>query len=179
MNPYAPPAAKVEDAAALPESEAVFFAVSGLKLAVMSIVTFGLYEIYWFYKNWKCVQRNTGDDVSAPLRAVFYPLISYPLFKRIRSHARSSGVESDFPAGVLAIAVFLVALLWRLPDPWWLVSFFGFLPLLPVQRAVNAVNRKLAPAADANTRFRGWNIFGLIAGGIVLALTVTGAFVPE
>ena len=178
MNPYAAPTARVEDAAARPEAEPVFFAVSLVKLALMSIVTLGLYEIYWFYKNWKCVERNAGDKVNAPIRSVFYPIMSYSLFRRVREHAKRSGV-AGFPAGWLAVALFLVTVLWRLPDPWWLVSFLGFLPLVPVQKSVNAINAKLAPAADANARFTGWNVFGLVVGGIVLALSVVGAFVPQ
>ena len=177
MNPYAAPAAKVDAEESAPEP--VFFPVGELKLALMSIVTLGLYEVYWFYKNWKCVQRNSGEKVSAPLRAIFYPVISYPLFKRIRSHAKTSGVEADFPAGALACAVFVMTLLWRLPDPWWLAGFLGVAPLLPVQGAANAVNRKLAPAADANTAFSGWNILGLVGGGLVVVLAIIGAFVPE
>lgn len=176
MNPYAAPTAKVADA--LPAGEPLYFAVSRLKLAVMSVVTLGLYEIYWFYQNWKCVQRM-GERVSAPLRAVFYPLISYPLFRRIREQAQDSGVGHDFSAGALAAALFVLTLLWRLPDPWWLVAFLGFVPLLPVQNAVNAINRKHAPDADANSRFTGWNIFALIAGGIVILLALIGVFVPE
>lgn len=176
MNPYAAPTAKVDAAASAPEP--VFFAVSGLKLALMSVVTLGLYEVYWFYKDWKCVQRNFGDKVNAPLRAVFYPVVSYPLFRRIRAHAKSSGVEADFPAGVLACTVFILNLLWFLPDPWWLAGFLGIVPLLPVQRAANAINRKHAPAADPNTRFTGWNIFGLVAGGLVVILAIIGAFAP-
>ncbi len=178
MNPYAPPAAKVE-AGAAGAPEPVFFAVSGLKLALMSVVTLGLYEVYWFYKNWKCVQRNTGDKLNVPLRAIFYPVVSYPLFRRIRAHAKSSGVEADFPAGALACAVFVLTLLWQLPDPWWLAGFLGVVALLPVQSAANAINRKLAPEADANTRFSGWNIFGLVAGGVILILAIIGTFVPE
>ncbi|HSA90506.1 MAG TPA: hypothetical protein VLF42_11465 [Burkholderiales bacterium] len=176
MNPYAAPTAKVDAAASAPEP--VFFAVSGLKLALMSVVTLGLYEVYWFYKNWKCVQRNSGDRVNAPLRAIFYPVISYPLFKRIRSHAQGSGVQADFPAGALAGAVFVLTLLWRLPDPWWLAGFLGVVALLPVQAAANAINRKQAPAADPNTRFTGWNILGLVAGGLVVILAIIGAFAP-
>jgi hypothetical protein len=179
MNPYAAPAANVADTPALPASEPVFFAVSKLKLALMSVVTFGLYEIYWFYKNWKCVQRNYKDNVSAPVRALFYPLVSYPLFKRIREHAAKSGIEGGVPAGALAIAVFALAMLWRLPDPWWVVSLFGFLPLLLVQSTVNEINRKLAPDADANSRFSGANIAALVIGGILLVLGVVGTFIPE
>lgn len=179
FNPYAAPAAKVQDAGVASASEPAFFAVSGLKLVLMSLVTLSLYEIYWFYKNWKCVQRTLGEDVNAPIRAPFYPLLSYALFRRIREHARQNGVEPGFPAGFLAVTVFLFAVLVRLPDPWWLLTYLGFLPLLTVQKAVNALNRELAPEADANTRFTGWNIFGLVVGGILFAMAVLGSFVPE
>lgn len=178
FNPYAAPTAQVLDAVG-PGTEPVFFPVSRLKLALMSIVTFGIYEVYWFYKNWKCVQRNYGDDVNAPIRALFYPIVSYPLFKRIRDHAKTARVEANVQAGLLAIVVFVFATLWRLPDPWWLVSFLGFVPLVLVQNAVNAINRKLAPGAGTNSRFSGWNIFGLIAGGIFLILAVVGTLIGE
>jgi len=77
------------------------------------------------------------------------------------------------------VMLFVVAMLWRLPDPWSLVALLGFLPLLPVQNAVNRINRKLAPQAPANSRFGGWNIFGLVVGGIFLILAVIGTLVGE
>jgi hypothetical protein len=33
-------------------SPPMYFPVSRLKLAVMSTCTLGIYELYWFYKNW-------------------------------------------------------------------------------------------------------------------------------
>ena len=177
FNPYAAPKAALADAA-VPGVQPVFFPVSLPKLALMSLATLGLYEIYWFYKNWKCMQENFGHKLNAPIRA-FFPLISYPLFRQIRDHAASAQLESKLSAGPLALTVFLIAVLYRLPDPWWLVSLLGFLPLLPVQSAVNEINAKFAPDADHNGRFSGWNIVGMIAGGIVLALAIIGMFVPE
>jgi hypothetical protein len=82
-------------------------------------------------------------------------------------------------AGPLALAVFILAALTRLPDPWWMITFLGFLPLLPVQSAVNDINAKFAPGADGNNRFSGWNIAGLLAGAIALALAILGTLVPE
>ena len=178
FNPYATPRAEVADAA-YAGTEPVFFPVSLLKLALMSLVTLGLYEIYWFYKNWKCVQQNDGDKVNAPIRAFFYPLVSYSLFKRIRDHADKAQVETGLQAGLLAITIFVLAALWRLPDPWWVVSMLGFLPLLPVQSTVNELNRKLVPQAPTNSHFSGWNIAGLVVGGILLVMALIGAFVGE
>ena len=178
FNPYAAPKAALADAAA-PEVQPVFFPVSLPKLALMSLATLGFYEIYWFYKNWKCMQENFGHKINAPIRALFFPLVSYPLFRQIRDHAAGARLESRLQAGLLAFAVFIIAVLYRLPDPWWLVSLLGFLPLLPVQSAVNDINAKLAPGADGNGRFSGWNIAGIAAGGIVLALAIIGMLVPE
>jgi hypothetical protein len=178
FNPYATPRAEVADATAA-GAQPVFFPVSLLKLTLMSLATLGLYEIYWFYKNWKCVQQNFGDKVNAPIRALFYPLVAYPLFKRIREHAQKTKGDNTLQAGLLASAIFALAALWRLPDPWWMVSLFSFLPLLPVQSTVNEINRKLAPQAGTNTSFSGWNIAGLVLGGILLVLSLVGTFIGE
>jgi hypothetical protein len=83
----------------------------------------------------------------------------------------------SLPAGPLALAVLALALAANLPDPYWLVTLLGFLPLLPVQAAVNRVNLQLAPDADPNARFSGWNIAGVVVGGLLVALAMLGMFV--
>ena len=44
--------AHTENLPALPP----FFAVPLWKLALMSFFTFGIYELYWFYRNWQRVR---------------------------------------------------------------------------------------------------------------------------
>jgi hypothetical protein len=176
VNPYAAPKAALADVPQAGAGEPVFFPVSGLKLALMSLVTFGLYEVYWFYKNWQCLQR-LGHKLNAPIRAVFYPLTAWWLFKPIAEQARKAGLSLQ--AGGLALAVLIFGGLWRLPEPWWLVSLLGFLPLLPVQQVVNDLNRQVAPDADPNSRFTGANIAALVLGGVLIILTLIGISVPE
>jgi hypothetical protein len=176
VNPYAAPKAALADVPQAGTSEPLFFPVSRLKLTVMSIATFGLYEVYWFYKNWQCLQR-LGHKLNAPIRAVFYPLTAWWLFKPVAGHAQKAGLS--LPAGGLAVAVFIFGGLWRLPDPWWLVSLLSFLPLLPVQGVVNELNRQAAPDADPNSRFTGANIVALVLGAIFIALVLIGLSVPE
>ena len=178
FNPYAAPTAAVADAVPA-GGEAVFFPVSLLKLTLMSIATLGLYHLYWFYKNWKCVQQNYGEDVNAPIRAFFYPFAAYPLFTRIRDHARRAQVPGTLQAGMLALTLFILAMASRMPDPWWLASLGIFLPMLPVQSTVNEINRKLAPQADRNTRFSGWNIVALALASILVVLGLIGTFFGE
>lgn len=176
-DPYAVPKAKVADAVHAAEGETAYFPVSLLKLGIMSVATFNVYQIYWSYKNWKSAQHLANSNANAPIRAFFYGLTSYWLFKHIRDHAQSLAPEVSLPAGQLALGVLALALAANLPDPYWLVTLLGFLPLLPVQTAVNRVNRQLAPEADPNARFSGWNIAGAILGGLLVALAVFGVFV--
>ena len=40
-----------------------YYPVSTTKLVVLSILTGGLYEIYWFYKNWKWIKQRDGSSI--------------------------------------------------------------------------------------------------------------------
>jgi hypothetical protein len=53
----------------IPDGQPIFFPVSPLKLVVMSTVTFGIYELYWFYQNWKLVKHRTRRDIMPFWRA--------------------------------------------------------------------------------------------------------------
>jgi Domain of unknown function (DUF4234) len=173
-NPYAAPKARVDDGAAA--GEPAFFAVSRLKLVVMSVVTFGLYQIYWFYKNWKAMQAS-GARLNAPIRAVFYPLTAYWLFRHVRERAIAAQIAPHHQAGPLAAVLFAVyALTFWLPDPWWLLGYLTILAVLPVQATVDQINRELTPEADPNVRFSGWNIFGIVVGVLILVLGLIGIF---
>ena len=48
-----------------------FFTASVLKLIVMSVCTMGIYQLYWFYKNWKLIKDRTGQKIRPFWRAFF------------------------------------------------------------------------------------------------------------
>ena len=104
-----------------------FFSATPLKFVVMSICTLGIYQLYWFYKNWKLIKERTGQEIWPFWRAFFCPIWAYSCFKEINS--RTGG---GLPIGLLAIAYFAISVVWKLPDPYWLISLFSFLPLIPV-----------------------------------------------
>ena len=80
----------MEEAEHSRESEPVFFAVGKLKLAVLCICTLGLYELYWFYRNWQLVCRRSGLPGwwNPVLRSFFAIFFCYSLFKRVDREAR-------------------------------------------------------------------------------------------
>jgi hypothetical protein len=178
LNPYAAPAAAVRDLVAAPQVEPVFLATGLFKLAILSVVTLSLYNVYWSYKNWKCVNRLTGEHFNAPLRAFFYPLTSYSLFHHIETEGRKLGTEVHSNAGFLAVVLFLLNLMYHLPGPYGLVGLLTFLPLMAVQSVVNQINRRATPDADPNVRLRPWNVVAVIVGGIVTVAAIASAFDP-
>jgi hypothetical protein len=161
-------------------SELLYFPVGLIKFAVLSICTFGLYEFYWFYKNWQFVKEQEHSDMMPFWRAFFVFFFCYSLFRRIGQSAQEAGLPS-ISAGVLAAGWIIVKLLLhRLPDPYSLVSFFAFVFLMPIQQTVNKINAKYAPSHDPSSRFRAWNILAVVVGGIFFVLAIIGSFLsPE
>lgn len=179
-NPYAPPTAKVTDAepATQSRSEPAFFPTSVVKMLVLSFGTLGLYQYYWFYKNWQCYKQRTQENILPAARAFFAVVFCYALFQKINDRAASTGASS-FPAGLLAAAWIVSSLLWKLPDPYWLVIYLAVFALLPVQLKVNDINAKIAPDHDRNTRFTAWNWAAVIIGLPMFALVLMGAFTSK
>jgi hypothetical protein len=181
QNPYAPPRSLVVDPPAQAAAAAVppLFAVSVLKLVVMSFFTLGLYEIWWCYKQWAAIRRHEHSDILPAARAIFGVLFCWSLFRRIEKLGIEEKVPDAPPAGFLAVAWIIVTLCWRLPDPVWIVSMAAPLFMLPMQSYANRINARLAPDHDRNARF-GWaNIAWIVVGGIVLALAMIGLFMPD
>jgi hypothetical protein len=126
----------------------LYFAVSKAKLIVLSLVTLGLYEIYWFYKNWKLIKSRTGLSIRPFWRALFAVFYCHSLFKSVQESAISHDCRSSVSPGWLAFLYVALTVAWRLPDPYGLVSLLTFLPLLPVQAAINEINARAASTAQ-------------------------------
>lgn len=156
-----------------------YFPVSTGKLAVMSVVTFGLYEIYWFYQHWTRERARTGENLWPVPRAIFGVLFAYSLSRRIRGQALAAKVPAFESPGLLAVAYFLITGTWRLPDPYWLIGLFAFVPLLPVQAAANRVNQYMAPTAPPNDAYSAANIVMIVLGAISLILIVFSLLAPK
>jgi len=83
----------------------LYFPVSKLKLILMSLCTLGLYELYWFYKNWKLIKTRTGQNQSPFWRAFFSIIFCYQLFKHIQVSADSKGCNRALIRGGFSLAI--------------------------------------------------------------------------
>jgi Domain of unknown function (DUF4234) len=157
-------------------AEPLFFPVSAVKLVVLSIFTLGIYEFYWFYKNWGLIRKRGNSDISPFWRTFFGYFFCYALFAQVRDQQNKLAGSKPLPAGPLAAGWIILNLLWRLPDPYWLVCFAAVLFLVPVQLAAERINAAVAPGHDRNARFTGWNWVGIAVGVAMLVLVLVGTF---
>lgn len=153
-----------------------YFEVTLGKFVVMSLVSFGLYELYWVYQQWKRVKAQTMDDLSPFWRTFFAPLWVFGLFEHIRVDGIRRHVPIGWGSGSLTLAYVVLNIVWRLPDPWWLMALFSFLPIIPPVRAIVAIHDTVAANRDRNARFSAANIAGIVFGGIFTLLVVVASF---
>jgi len=180
-NPYAPPSAAVEDLSAAQASsnvETPWFAVSVIKLLVMSFCTLTLYQLYWLYQHWVQVKRRDDPSIVPAARAFFGVFFYYSLVSRIRTSEDKLTGAGRLAAGAVATAWIISSLCWRAPDPYWLLGMISLFLNLPVQAAANRVNAVVAPGHNPNSRFTLWNWLIVVPGGIFWILAMIGAFLP-
>lgn len=173
-DPFRPPTAALDPPA---DERTPFFTASRLKLIVMSILTFGIYDLFWFYWNWKAIRARNHSNVSPALRAIFSVLFSFACFSEI-AEATERSQERSRTALALGFAYLLLNFSARLPDPYWVPSLFAFLPVLAANGWAREANLRVSPDLPENTSFSAWNWLAIVLGGLFLALSLVGLFAP-
>lgn len=161
------------------EQKHIYFTTTTFKLMVMSICTLGIYQPYWFYKNWVLIKKRTGQNIMPFWRAFFAPLWAYSCFKHIKSSANENGISESLPIGLLAIVYFLLQATWKLPDPYWLISFISFTLLIPANSVALKINNHLISGFDNNKSFSGWNWAAVVIGGLLFIASSIVTILPE
>ena len=151
-----------------------WFLVGGVKLTVMFVATLGLYQLYWFYKQWDRI-RDAGDNVHPAARSLFSIVFCYSLFRRIVDSAQAVGVSARVPPALLAVGFIVASMTWRMEGPEGFLGFLAVVPLVAAQRIANAVALAQGSTEDRNTRltWRNWAWIGALVGFLVLIFVVT------
>lgn len=191
-NLYAPPTAQIVD----PQVEAAsritpFYVVSTTKVAVLSIVTFGMYELYWFWRHWKLHKIDRKLDIWPVPRAVFSIFFAHALNREIDHRIQRNGERHRWSPGGWATLYVVTAignrLASRLPEDVFsaemaLLSAVAAVlsataSLFHAQRAANIASGD--PQALSNNRFTAANWVWIVLGGLFWLLIGVGLMLPE
>jgi len=157
-----------------------FELLSVQKFVILSIASLGLYDIWWLYKTWRFFKEKDDLDIMPALRALFSILFLYGLFENIQKYARSNGVTKGFSSIGCFIGFFITNFSGYLPDPYWLIAFFGVLFLIPALHTLNdAIRNSGTYELNESGKYNGRQIAIVIFGFVFYVLTIMALFIPE
>lgn len=148
-----------------------FFLVGVPKFIAMTLLTFGVYQLYWWYRHWARLRAHGGEDVWPWLRTIFANLFAYYFFDRVNEEADRQGTPTLLSPVLLAVAYFVALTSGYLGAPDWVpwlapVALLGY-----VQSVINALPvARALPRADRNTRFTLKNAGAAVPFALVLLL---------
>ncbi len=118
------------------------YTISVGKFVFLSVITFGLYQVWWSYKAWRFFKQKQDLDITPPLRALFSLFFQWPLFTRIKDFSEGEGYTPTFNPFLLFMASLLVDLFSLLPEPLFLVSLLSVTFYIPPFQALNYAKRQ-------------------------------------
>lgn len=152
------------------------------KFIILSILTFGLYEMWWIYKAWLFFKQKENDDTIPAARAIFNIVFLYQLLRKILDFAYETGYDKEYPCGALYACFILTNFLSGLPQPFFLISLATFIFLLPPFRAFNyAIRNMPGVRITEQPNFSLRHIFLIIFGLFLwssLYMSMTGQLAP-
>jgi hypothetical protein len=187
---YRPPAA--DEAPPGVSATRDFYVVSRTKFLVLFFATFGAYQSYWFFANWRRYRDRTRQVLYPFWRAVFSPLFAHKLFALIAgrpaaalpqvvAEAAPLPAASWNPSAMATLYVILVLASWvvdRLGDnvaidlASTVLGLGTAYPLLVAQDAANTASGD--PAGASNSRMTTINYVFIVIGLLIWLLFVFG-----
>ncbi|HEX5055651.1 MAG TPA: DUF3857 domain-containing transglutaminase family protein [Gammaproteobacteria bacterium] len=139
------------------KGEMSWFPVTLPKFALMWIGTFGLYGLYWFYRNWLYVKQRDRSSIMPAARSLFANFWYYPLYEELRRDDAQRFTRSQLPPPAVAAlyaALFLVAAAAACLSDYTIASSLAALALLlPLANYIQFINQDNAPALAHNSKW--------------------------
>lgn len=148
------------------------------KFALFSIVSLGLYQMYWNYKSWKFFKEKDNLDVSPFWRTFLMPLFMSSLFDRFSDMLKKEGHHVNYPTAILIIFWIWIntTTIWK--EPIWLLAHLSFLSFIPVLNSLNVYWKEKSPELPEKPLTIKEIIF-LTAGILVFVLALMGPFILD
>ena len=183
-NVYKAPEAELVQ---LPRSEfgRPFFITSISKLCLLYMFSFGLYALYWGYKQWDSQRFAVGKKIWPIWRTLFLLFYTHSLSRLIavRLDQQQQPAWRYNGTAICYVVMWLVSLaaffypgglLPPLAELFvWLALLVGsVLPLVAIQRRANLAS--LDPQGQSNSSYSAFNWLFMVIGAVIWALAILG-----
>lgn len=153
-----------------PDFETTAFSpISVTKFLFLSILTTGIYNIYWVYRNWLAIKVANNVSIIPVGRAIFNIIWFYPLIMQLIAHSKKQFNENrvmpTYVAVFLSIAYIFLSLVDSFSDVDALLYISIFLTpvlFLPLLIYINKVNGSKNEAYIYNSKWRITNTLTVI-----------------
>lgn len=160
-------------------SRVPFLRMPTTKVVIMTFVTTGLYSYYWHYRQWSHVKETTGEGLMPFWRTVFSGIWTFGLASRVEAAAASKNLSLPVSLTALAVGNLIGNVLWRSPDPYWLIC----IPIITTVLGVFQVSiNRIAPESSAKFPYFGfslWDMVGLFLGAVLWYFVFFGLAYPD
>ena len=150
-----------------------WFPVATHKFIVLSICSFGIYDFYWVYQNWRRAQLASGEAISPFWRTfLVVPIYVFPLLRRMRRSAVAAGVPARWNPDLLAVLFVALAFAPLLPNIGFFLSLISCTPLIPVVRTIAAVNAAAGNPEGVNDQYTLPCVVAIAFGAFICLLVI-------
>lgn len=182
---YAPPEA---DVATSLSDEARYYVVAPVKFMLLSILSFTLYFVYWFYRNWKLMKAADNEDTWPVARGFFYIFFTHSLFTDVNTNIESQDKSYDWSPSTIATVFVAFTVLGNLADRFipyetvgiwvsllpFVMAVFLSVVLLQAQKAVNFACDDVEGRSNASLTAANW--VWMLLGGLVWLVIFIGYY---
>lgn len=163
--------------------------ISPKKVLILSIITWGLYDFFWFYKNWKLIKEKENSNIRPYGRSFLAVFYCYSFFKKTLDSAKNYGYIEKYSAATLATVYFVLTIIGvvlgkSIPGlGWWafvfsVIGLFGALPLYEIQKEINFVSEHESGVTDLENKYSFSDALFVFFGILYTIFVVYGAFMP-
>lgn len=165
-----------------------FYVVSEKKFWLLFMMTFSLYLLYWFYKQWRTWKVVTGEKVMPIARTIFWVFMVWGLIRRIFDRAKLVDNNLKFrtlekATGIAVLAMFASRINDKMTGDDTSLLWFGItlICLIVTARGMTTIQCFVNiachdPQGISNSKLTVANYVWLIFGGIFWLLVLIGTF---
>ncbi len=119
-----------------------YYVVAKKKFFLLYFSTFGLFQLYWLYKNWQLYKARTNEKIWPVMRAIFSIFFIHALFRNVDETINESGYKFKWNPSEVATTLILLGIASTVSDklsdknigaPYTTILVFILLPFMGLQ----------------------------------------------